>query len=283
MQKNDYEKIAAAIRFIRSRTQDQPGLDEIADYLNLSPFHFQRLFQRWAGISPKRFLQYLTSQHAKTLLKDARSTYETSLHIGLSGGGRLHDLFVTIYAVTPGEYRSGGVNLEIRWGTYLSPFGECLLATTSRGLCALYFVETAVVSTIDRLRSDWPHARLIQDMQTATATGEQVFALLDGSQHKPISLLLKGTNFQLQVWQALLKIPRGQLASYGQLARSIGNPRGSRAVGTAIGENPIAWLIPCHRVLRGDGTPGGYRWGEERKLAILGQELAQSERNTLPA
>ncbi|WP_020674894.1 methylated-DNA--[protein]-cysteine S-methyltransferase [Geopsychrobacter electrodiphilus] len=277
MSQDDYQRVAQAIRFMRDRQFDQPELDEVAAHLDLSPFHFQRLFQRWAGVSPKRFLQYLTSQYAKTQLKLSASLLETSWEVGLSGSGRLHDLFVVVDAVTPGEFKTGGQGVEIRWGVHSSPFGACLIGVTTRGICALSFVDHDQEAAFLRLRQDWPNAQLTPDKLLTRATLDEVFRLLKRSDQKPLPLLLKGTNFQLQVWQALLRIPPGQITSYGKLARGMGAPNSSRAVGSAIGANPIAWLIPCHRVLRSDGLVGGYRWGEERKLAILGQEFARAD------
>ncbi len=280
MSATDYEKIAAAIRYIRSEAQFQPQLDQIARQVNLSPYHFQRLFQRFAGISPKRFLQFLTSAHAKAQLARPASLLETSWEVGLSGSGRLHDLFVSVDAVTPGEYKSGGAGLTINWGVHPSPFGDCLIGVTTRGICALHFIEYNQPLALERLQRDWPSAELHHDDGLTAMTVREVFSLLDGEQHQPLPLLLKGTNLQLQVWQALLKIPSGRVASYGQIAAAIGSPNASRAVGSVIGANPIAWLIPCHRVLRSDGGLGGYRWGEERKLAILGREWGQHEEST---
>lgn len=277
MTHDDYTKIAAAIRFIREEALNQPELSEIAHHIGLSPYHFQRLFQRWAGISPKRFLQYLTSQHAKRLLKQSQPLLETSYDIGLSSGGRLHDLFVAVDAVTPGEFKSGGAGLVIEWGVHPGPFGDCLIGLTTRGICSLQFIDDNPQQAERRLQNDWPNAELRNNEQLTSATLAEIFALLNNQPQKPLPLLLQGTNFQLRVWQALLQIPAGQITSYGQIAREIGCSGSARAVGTAIGQNPIAWLIPCHRVLRADGELGGYRWGEERKLAILGQEFAQTE------
>jgi len=274
---DDYEKVAAAIRFIRQESINQPELGEVASHLGLSPFHLQRLFLRWAGVSPKRFLQYLTSQKAKRLLRQSASLLETSDDVGLSSGSRLHDLFVVTDAVTPGEFKSGGKDLEIWWGIHPSPFGECLIAITTRGICALTFIDEYPAVALERLQKDWPSARFIHEENKTATKMQEVFAPLNADTRKPVAVLLKGTNFQLQVWQALLTIPSGQITSYGQLAKQLGTPSASRAVGTAIGANPIAWLIPCHRVLRGDGMIGGYRWGEERKLAILSQEFSSAE------
>ncbi len=277
MKPDDYARIAQAIQYIRAQATQQPDLDEIAAQLGLSACHFQRLFQRWAGVSPKRFVQFLTIQYAKTRLKESGSLLEASWDVGLSGSGRLHDLFVVVDAVTPGEFKSGGAGLEIRWGIHPSPFGDCLIAHTGRGICTLYFIDDNRAAALEHLRRSWPEARLSNDYALTSATLADVFALFTASEPKPLPLLLKGTNFQLQVWQALLHIPAGHLTTYGQLAVQLGQPAASRAVGTAVGANPVAWLIPCHRVLRSDGLIGGYRWGVERKLAILGQEMAQAE------
>lgn len=270
----DYAKIAAAIAFIRKEANNQPELAKIAAHIGLSSFHLQRLFQRWAGVSPKRFLQYLTSQHAKQLLRQSRPLLETSYELGLSSSGRLHDLFVAIDAVTPGEFRSGGTGLTIHWGVHPSPFGDCLIGLTTRGVVALQFIDSDPQAAVQRLKHDWPNALFGKDEALTEATLQRVFSLLTSRPQKPLPLLLRGTNFQLRVWQALLQIPAGELTTYGQIARQLGSPGSARAVGSAIGQNPVAWLIPCHRVLRGDGGLGGYRWGEERKLAILGQEFA---------
>ena len=277
MATDDYAKIAAAIRFIRKEANNQPKLATVAAHIGLSPFHLQRLFQRWAGVSPKRFLQYLTSQHAKQLLRQAQPLLETSYAVGLSSAGRLHDLFVAIDAVTPGEFSSRGEGLTINWGIHPGPFGDCLIGLTTRGILALQFVDQDPQPVLQRLKHDWPKARLSKDERLTGATLREVFALLTREQQRPLPLLLRGTNFQLRVWQALLQIPAGQISTYAQIARHIGSPGSARAVGSAIGQNPIAWLIPCHRVLRTDGGLGGYRWGEERKLAILGQEFAHTE------
>ncbi len=276
MPDTDYAKIAAAIHFIRNRALEQPVLDEVAEHLRLSPFHCQRLFQRWAGVSPKRYLQYLTSSYAKSCLAQT-SLLEASWEVGLSGSGRLHDLFVAVDAVTPGEYKSGGAGLTINWGVHPSPFGDCLIGLTERGICALHFVEDDETRAFERLRKDWPSAEFHREEAMTSLRVRKIFAILNGEQQQPLPLLLKGTNLQLQVWKALLRIPTGRITSYGQLASAIGKPKASRAVGSAIGANPIAWLIPCHRVLRSDGQLGGYRWGEERKLAILGQEWGRQE------
>lgn len=277
MSDTDFRKVSDAILFIRTQALAQPSLDEVAARIGLSPFHFQRLFQRWAGVSPKRFLQYLTSTHAKRRLATSASLLETSWDVGLSSSGRLHDLFVTVDAVTPGEFKSGGAGLRIDWGIHPSPFGDCLIGVTARGICALHFVDEDPETALARLSADWPAAELRQQQQHTRTSAEIIFARLNDLEQKPLPLLLKGTNLQLQVWQALLKIPHGQITSYGQIAQQIGKPGAARAVGNAIGNNPIAWLIPCHRVLRGDGHIGGYRWRTERKLAILTREWGEKE------
>ena len=273
MSDRDYQRITAAIRYLRETALKQPSLDEVAEHLQLSPHHFQRLFKRFAGVSPKRFLQHLTSEHAKGLLRQSHSVLEASFAVGLSGPGRLHDLLVTIEAVTPGEYKSGGAGLRIDYGRHATPFGDCLLATTSRGICRLNFIDDNFAATVQALQKAWPHAELCRADENTAPLVAQIFTLTPPS--KPLPLLLSGTNFQLKVWQALLQIPPGAITSYAGLAEKLSQPRASRAVGSAIGQNPIGYLIPCHRVLRGDGTPGGYRWGIDRKLTILGCELAK--------
>lgn len=272
---DDYQRITEAISYLREHAQEQPSLDDLAEYIGLSPYHFQRLFHRFAGVSPKRFLQHLTTEHAKQLLRRSTSVLETSFEVGLSSPGRLHDLLISVEAVTPGEYKTGGENLQIIYGSHPSPFGECLIATTERGICRLNFFDGNLEQLVDALRQDWPMAEIRRDDLRTTPLVEQIFAR--HSTTKTLPLLLRGTNFQLQVWQALLKIPVGMVTSYGFLAKHLGQPSASRAVGSAVGKNPLGYLIPCHRVLRSDGNLGGYRWGTERKLAILGRELACQE------
>jgi len=276
MQNQDYQRIAKAISYLRGAALDQPSLDDAANHIGLSPYHFQRLFKRFAGVSPKRFLQHLTSEHAKQLLRASVPVLETSFAVGLSSPGRLHDLTVNVEAVTPGEIKSGGAGLRILYGLQDSPFGHCFLAQTERGICRLEFIDQGKPEqTLQRLQQDWPQAHLVEDLTTTEKTCRQIFE--SEERIKPLTLMLRGTNFQLQVWQALLKIPAGAITSYGQLAQQLGRPHASRAVGTSVGQNPIGYLIPCHRVLRADGNLGGYRWGIERKQAILGQELCLFE------
>jgi AraC family transcriptional regulator of adaptative response/methylated-DNA-[protein]-cysteine methyltransferase len=273
----DYERVARAIAYLQDHAAAQPDLATVARHVHLSEFHFQRLFLRWAGVSPKRFLQHLTLADAKARIARRGSLVEALGASGLSGPGRLHDLFVTLEAMTPGEYRSGGAGLDISFGFHDSPFGCALIALTARGLCALRFVERADERlALALLGDEWAHARLKPDPIRAGELGKRIFGPLSARTGKPLALLVKGTNFQLQVWRALLEIPAGALASYGEIAARIGSPRSARAVGTAVGANPIAYLIPCHRVIRETGHLGGYRWGAARKAAILGWEAAHA-------
>lgn len=270
---SDYQRVAKAIEFIVEQADRQPGLAEIAAAVGLSPHHFQRLFSRWAGTSPKRFLQAITLERARQLLTDdRRSLLEASEALGFSSQSRLYDHFVQIDAVTPGEYRRRGAGLEVRFGTGASPFGPVFAATTRRGICALSFPDgESLESLVDALQQRWPEAQLEADDSGIAAVLEKVFSrgrVPDG----PLTLAVQGTNFQLAVWQALLRIPGSRVASYGDIARAVGRPGASRAVGSAVGANPCAWLIPCHRVIRETGEIGGYRWGLTRKRAMLGWE-----------
>jgi len=276
MSQQDYQKIAKAIEYLRNSVLDQPNLDEAAEHLGLSPFHFQRLFKRFAGVSPKRFLQHLTSEYAKQLLQQSVSVLETSLAVGLSSPGRLHDLMINVEGATPGEIKSGGAGMRITYGVQPTPFGDCLLAQSERGICRLEFIDAGNhQEALKRVQAVWPNSELDEQAEPTKKTLQQIFSPHEQHPDTPFTLLLRGTNFQLKVWQALLQIPAGRITSYGQLARQLGQPTASRAVGTAVGQNPIGFLIPCHRVLRSDGGMGGYRWGVERKCAILGTELAQ--------
>jgi len=281
-QSRDYARVERAIRFVEANRDRQPDLTRIAESVHLSEYHFQRLFQRWAGITPKRFLQFLTKEDAKRRLRESASVLEAALASGLSGAGRLHELLVECEAVTPGEVRRGGEGLEIRYGFHPSPFGECLLAATSRGICALRFVGSAGrAAEVQALAQEWPKARWIRDLDR---TGELAGRAFTGRPHgraqgplpPPLGLHLRGTNFQIKVWEALLRLPEGSVTTYSALARSIGRPGAARAVGSATGRNPIALLIPCHRVLRSVGDITGYRWGGPRKQAILAWEAARA-------
>ncbi len=281
-QSRDYARIERAIRFVEANRHRQPELTEIAASVHLSDYHFQRLFSRWAGISPKRFLQFLTKEDAKRRLRESANVLEAALASGLSGSGRLHELLVECEAVTPGEVRRGGEGLEIRYGFHPSPFGECLLASTPRGICALRFVGSVGAGgragELKALAREWPKARWIRDPDRTGALVNRAFAgLPQGNGHGPMRLHLHGTNFQIKVWEALLAVPQGSVTTYSALARSIGQPGAARAVGSATGRNPIALLIPCHRVLRSVGDITGYRWGGPRKQAILGWEAALAE------
>lgn len=263
----DYERVAAAIGYIRRNRRRQPSLAEIAAAVHASPYHFQRSFRRWAGVSPKRFLQVLTVEDAKRRLLDA-GTLAAALEVGLSGPGRLHDHFVTLEAVTPGEFKRRGSGLTIAYGTCASPFGPAFIAATGRGICRLAF--GGVEEGLDWLASAWPGARLRADAEEIAALGRLVFGAARPA--TPLHLLVRGTNFQVQVWRALLAVPPGRLATYGGLARALGNPRAARAVGAAVAANPIGWLIPCHRVIRETGEVGGYAWGAVRKQALIAHE-----------
>ena len=272
----DYQRIEQAILYLENHHKDQPGLEEIAASVGLSEFHFQRIFTRWAGISPKRFLQFLTKENAKELLNKSENLLDTTLQVGLSSLGRLHDLFVTAEAVTPGEYKSRGAGLTIRYGIHPTPFGKCLIGVTDRGICHLGFVQTSEGEAIDALVADWKEAKMIEDNRATAPLVTPIF-LLNAREQTPLNLHLRGTNFQLKVWEALLNVPTGAVTTYQHLAAQIGQPTASRAVGTAVGHNPIAVLIPCHRVIRGVGEFGNYRYGTSRKIALLGWEQAQTQ------
>jgi AraC family transcriptional regulator of adaptative response/methylated-DNA-[protein]-cysteine methyltransferase len=276
----DYQIVAEAIRFLRREFRQQPDLADVARHVGLSPFHFQRLFTRWAGVSPKRFLQFLTVEHAKGRLRASEPVLRAAFESGLSGPSRLHDLLVTTEAVTPGQVRSWGAALEIEWGIASSPFGAVLIGVTGRGICHLWFLEEADEDgsrALHALRNTWPRARLTHAPGTVRTLPGRIFRRLpDAEDPRPLALLLKGTNFQIQVWRALLQIPPGRIISYGRLASAIGRCGAGRAVGSAVGRNAIAFLIPCHRVIREEGRLGGYRWGPARKEAMLGWEAART-------
>lgn len=277
----DYARIERAIQYIEGNFLSQPGLDDVARHVGLSPFHCQRLFTRWAGISPKRFLQYLTVEHAKELLAragvDGSTVLDATYESGLSSSGRLHDLFVSVEAMTPGEYRAGGAGLSIAYGVHETRFGEALFGVTERGLCALTFLgDRPRREAIAELETRWPKATLSESAGATRDTARRIFGTGPRSAAPPLALLLKGTNFQLRVWEALLRIPAGQVVTYERLALAVGAPASVRATANALGANPIAFLIPCHRVLRKSGALGGYRWGTARKQAMLAWECAQA-------
>lgn len=267
----DYQRIEKALNFIAENFRQQPSLAEIAHTVHLSEHHFQRLFQRWAGVSPKQFLQYLTVNHAGECLQSGLSTMETAYEVGLAAPARLGELFVRLEAVTPGEYKNGGVGIDVSWGVHESPFGGCVLGVTDRGVCGLHFItsESTIESALSDLKSVLPNANWFHQPEKSGKVAQRIFV---ADTKSTLPLLVSGTAFQLKVWDALLRIPEGGLASYQQIATSIGKTAAVRAVGTAIGKNPVALLIPCHRVIRGDGMPGGYRWGLGRKLALQGWE-----------
>ena len=272
----DYLRIEQAILYIESRYKDQPSLEEVAAHIGLSEFHFQRLFTRWAGVSPKRFLQFLTKEGAKELLNRSENLLDITHGVGLSSLGRLHDLFVTTEAVSPGEYKTRGEGITIRYGLHASPFGTCLVAVTGRGICHLGFVQSTEGDALDVLTAAWKNARMIEDHKS---TKPLVGPIFDASARGRLNLHLRGTNFQLKVWEALLQIPAGMATTYENLAERIGQPAASRAVGSAVGHNPIAVLIPCHRVIRKVGEFGNYRYGSTRKMALLAYESLQVSRD----
>lgn len=270
----NYNRIAEAIDYIKANFKEQPNLDEVAEKVHLSPFHFQRLFSDWAGTSPKKFLQYTSLEHAKKLLKENQATIsETAYETGLSGTSRLHDLFVNIEGMTPAEYKNGGKNLAINYSFAESPFGNIIVASTQKGVCFMAFAEDETIGFVD-LKNKFPNASFTRKLDLAQQNALFIFQK-DWSKLSEIKLHLKGTDFQLKVWETLLKIPMGQLSTYGSIAQQIEKPNASRAVGTAIGSNPVAFLIPCHRVIQSSGIFGGYMWGNTRKTAIIGWEGAQ--------
>ncbi len=267
---SDYERVARAIHFIDETRDTQPGLDEVAAHLGLSAAHFQRLFSRWTGVSPKKYQQYLTLNHAKTLLQQRNSVLDTALQSGLSGPGRLHDLLISWEAMTPGEYAKGGETLEITYGFSGSVFGEALVLWTARGICGMGFTaEMGRHACLHDMQRRWPKAFYFQDDKAAEV---QIDTIFSGAATR---LLLGGAPFQIKVWEALLSIPSGYVTTYSSIAAKAGNPKAVRAVGTAVGRNPVSWLIPCHRALRKSGGLGGYHWGLPVKRAMLAYESAR--------
>jgi AraC family transcriptional regulator of adaptative response/methylated-DNA-[protein]-cysteine methyltransferase len=273
----DYRRIEHALHFLQQHHLEQPSLEEIAASLKLSKYHFHRLFSRWAGISPHRFLQYLNLAHAKAGLASNQSLLDATYDAGLSSPGRLHDLFVTFEAVTPGEFKRGGSALLIEYGVHPSPFGECLLALTGRGICGLAFVPPGGrMAALQDLQRAWPHAALQENPARTAPVAARIFPGPGGGTGSPLHLVLHGTNFQIKVWEALLHVPPGRVTTYGELAGRIGRAGAARAVGQAVARNPVAYLIPCHRVIRAMGVVGGYRWGAERKRIMLAWEAARA-------
>lgn len=270
---NDYIRIAKVIQFLDENFKEQPSLKELARVAGLSEFHFQRLFSRWTGTTPKSYLQFLTAKRAKELLLESKDLLSVSFETGLSGPGRLHDLMISLEAMTPGEFKARGAGIEIRYGVGATPFGDCLIGVTKRGICHLAFFDSEQESALADMKRLWPNA-LFKPAKTETARVlKRVFG---GAGKGSVSLLVRGTPFQIKVWEALLRVPEGTVISYDRLARLAGVPGASRAVGTAVGKNSIAYLIPCHRVIRETGVLGQYRWGAIRKKAVLNWETLRT-------
>jgi AraC family transcriptional regulator of adaptative response/methylated-DNA-[protein]-cysteine methyltransferase len=278
----DYERIAKAIKYIQSNFKLQPNLDEVAEKINLSPAHFQKIFTDWAGTSPKKFLQFISLEHAKNLLKEEKaSLFDTAYETGLSSTSRLHDLFVNIEGMSPAEYKNGGKSLNINYSFSQTPFGNVIAASTEKGICYMAF-ENDKETALGKLTSKFPNASFFEKQDGFQENALSIFNK-DWTKLNTIKLHLKGTDFQLKVWESLLTIPMGKLSTYGNLAEKIGHSKASRAVGTAIGSNPVAFLIPCHRVIQSSGNIGGYRWGSERKQLIVGWESSRVYSDSLNA
>ncbi|MBG9377122.1 methylated-DNA--[protein]-cysteine S-methyltransferase [Panacibacter sp. DH6] len=274
----NYSRIAEAIAYIRQHFKEQPELEDVAAHIHLSPHHFQRMFTAWAGVSPKKFLQYLSIEYAKDILRQQQATLsDAAFETGLSGTGRLHDLFINIEGMTPGEFKNGGENLGINYSYAETLFGNILIASTARGICYTAFIHDER-EALSLLRAQFPNAVFKQMTDLFQQNALYIFTQ-DWSRLHEIKLHLKGTPFQLKVWEALLKIPMGQLSTYGAIAQQVEKPAAARAVGTAIGSNPVAYLIPCHRVIQSGGSIGGYMWGPTRKAAIIGWEAARTNTN----
>lgn len=272
-----YERIADAISYLQTHFKTQPSLEELAAKMHVSPFHFQRIFTDWAGISPKKFLQFISVEYAKSILvKSGATLFDAAYATGLSGTSRLHDLFVQIEGMTPGSYKQGGQDLHITYNFDQTPFGKVLVAATDKGICHMAFTASET-SAVQQLNNRFPNAKIAEEQSVYQSQALAIFSK-DWRQPETIKLHLKGTAFQLKVWQALLSIPLGQLKTYGYVAQQIGQPSAARAVGTAIGSNPVAFLIPCHRVIQATGAFGGYMWGEVRKTAIIGWEAAHCDK-----
>ena len=277
-----FDRIAAAIDYLQKNFQEQPNLDDVAKYIHLSPTHFQKIFTEWVGTSPKKFLQYISVEHAKSILKQSRDStiFDATFETGLSSTSRLHDLFIQIEGMTPAEYKSGGKNLTIHYDFAETIFGKVIIASTTKGICLMTFSEDEN-EALQQLKAKFPNAEYLKKTDEMQKSALAIFDQKQSEYHvNPLSkvkLHLKGTDFQLKVWESLLKIPMGQLSTYGELANAIGNAKASRAVGTAIGSNPVAFLIPCHRVIQSTGTFGGYHWGTTRKIAMIGWEGIQTD------
>ena len=277
----DYQRVEAAIKFLEENFNRQPSLVEIAKSVNLSEYHFQRLFSRWVGISPKRFLQFLTKEYAKKLIENSSNILDAAYDSGLSSPGRLHDLFVNCEAITPGKYKAKGQGIKITYGVHPSVFGDCLLATTERGICHMEFVSAGrKTDLVNRLQDKWQNASLKLNPKRTRPLVDRIFDFSADQEPAPLHLYIRGTNFQIKVWEALLSIPLGNAVTYEDIARHIGMPRAARAVGNAVGQNPLSFLIPCHRVIRKMGVFGYYGGGPARKKAILGWEAARQFADT---
>jgi AraC family transcriptional regulator of adaptative response/methylated-DNA-[protein]-cysteine methyltransferase len=274
LNKIDYNRIAEAIDYLKINFKAQPSLDAIAEHVHLSPFHFQRMFKEWAGVTPKKFLQYLSVEYAKGILKDKHTTlFDAAYETGLSGTSRLHDLFINIEGMTPGEFKNGGEQLQINYSFAESPFGLLIVASTAKGICHMAFAEDEALA-FEELRKNFPNARYRQMLDMMQQNALYIFTQ-DWHRLSEIKLHLKGTPFQLKVWETLIKIPMGKLTTYGSIAGSMNNAKASRAVGSAVADNPVAFLIPCHRVIRSTGELGEYHWGSTRKTAMIGWEAAK--------
>ncbi len=275
---SDYDRIASAMAYLVERAIEQPSLEDIAAHVHLSPYHFQRLFCRWAGTTPKRFLQVLTLERGKGLLDNSRSLLDVSHELGLSSSSRLHDHFVQLEAVTPGEYKSRGKQVHIEYGVHATPFGPMFVAITQRGVCRAEFMDFNILEELlNSLHNAWPLSSIRENLSSTRQATDVFFSNDAAARHGPLSLHVAGTNFQIAVWRALLRIPTGSVASYAEVAKSLGAPRSARAVGNAIGANPVALLIPCHRVIQQSGALGGYRWGPTKKLMVQTWEKMRDE------
>lgn len=275
-QSDNYHRVEKAIQYLERNFKRQPSLEEIAESVNLSKYHFQRTFKSWAGVTPSQFMHYLTVEYAKGKLRESSSVFDATLDSGLSSPGRLHDLFISFEAMTPGEYKLGGAGLQVNYGFHPTPFGLCILGATERGICALRFItEDNQESILGRLKEEWPQADFIESPLKTAPIINRLFSEVDPEEQSRFHLYIKGTNFQVKVWQALLKVPFGCMVSYQDIANIISMPGAARAVGNAVANNPIAYFIPCHRVITKAGIAHNYRWGSARKKAILGWEAIQ--------
>lgn len=268
-----YRKIEQAIKYLSTNFKKQPTLDEVAEYVHLSPFHFQRLFSSWAGISPKKFLQFITLEELKKDLYTTRNLSDVAEKAGLSSQSRVYDLFVNIESMTPEEYKKMGKGLKIEYGIHSTPFGNCIVAMTDKGVCSLNFFDEDEVPLFQEIKAKWPFALWERNQERTAETIHLIFGAKERKSN--LNLFLKGTPFQIKVWEALLKIPFGTVSCYRKIADDIGMPNANRAVGSAIGDNPVGYIIPCHRVIRSEGVIGQYHWGVARKSAMIGWEKAK--------